>query len=280
MILAQHIVSSVITCKNDVEWIKKHIPYVIFPDAVRAFTKMRPYSHFTISLNAKDVTWWKIPTEIDKINELYIQKSIEEYAHLADYKNKEISNYIDIHTFRRHNQHLPQNMFNGIQLHLRQDLMSDLFIKSIIDCSRNNEDIYYYKGTRYSNRDIRAIADKIQKYSYYILAERAYRKFGLTCNSLWLQEFILPILKEVYSKDLYEAVVPYITIDETIDRWISNHDWSHFENETVDKHLVEILYDAIEQYSLAGNDYKEDLTHIFKFINTLQIYTLNKLDEK
>lgn len=272
MILAQHIVSSLVASGNNAEWMKEHIPYVVFPDAVRAFSRIRPYSHFTMSLDGKDISWWKIPIKVNEMTEQIVQDSLKKNAHLGNYKYNEISNYTDIQTFREHNQHLPKNMFNGIQLHLRQDCMFDLFIKGTIDCSRNEEDIYYYKGKRYGNEEIRNIANEIQKISYYILAERAYRKFGLTCNSRWLEESIFPMLKSAFSKDLYEAVIPYITIDKTIDKWISNHDWSHLDEGIVDRGLVELLHDAIERYSFAGNNRREDLNHILRFVNAMQIY--------
>lgn len=48
--------SAVLATGNDRAWLDGHMAAVVFPDAVRAYSGPRPYSHFERSADGSDVS--------------------------------------------------------------------------------------------------------------------------------------------------------------------------------------------------------------------------------
>lgn len=248
MLSIQHVLSLVLKCNNDKEYLNTYLAATVYPDAIRAYSGPRPYSHFErSSIVPGDVSYWEIPSYM-KLSKEDIQESLKISSHLAEYKPSVLGEKTDINAFRYFNQHLPENMYKGIEIHLKQDIVFDDFIRKVIDCSDMYNDSFAFNGQTMNGQDVRKLIAQIEQYGIYSLVHKIYELTGTLCNQEWLKENVKPILDRDYSQDLSDKTFSYMNIDSEIDAYITAKDWSHINDGPLDAAEYDTLYDDVTAY--------------------------------
>ena len=202
---------------------------VVYPDAIRAYTKVRGYSHFEVGDDG-DRSYMKFPCSM-KADQEEVSSLLNKFGHLA---HKEQVCAIDnltgeqgIELCIQKNSTLDDTVLCGIVWHLCQDTIFDDFIREVIDCSKMKEDIYVIEGKTLNGKELRGLIHSIEMHGIYALAKRLYLKTNMTINNAWLKTYIERSLKNSYNEELADKTFSYMKIDKDINDYISNHDWSH-----------------------------------------------------
>lgn len=236
MLSIQHILYSVIA-KSELK--EDEIASVVYPDAIRAYVGPRQYSHFEISENKMESSYCKFPSDM-KMGKDEVVELFDREGHLVEnIRPCAIGEDTNIEAFYTHNKHLPETIFNGVECHLKQDIVFDKFIRKIIDCEKKYEDIYFFNEKELDGKALRELIAKIEQHGIYILAAKLYEEQGITANQEWLERFVKPALLKAYPVDLAIKTYSFMNIDAEINTLISNHDWSKIGP------IPKVMYDCL-----------------------------------
>mgnify|MGYP000053737705 CR=1 FL=1 len=251
MLSIQHILCGTLYGETNSEYLAASV----FPDAIRAYTRRREYTHFEENAYLQDfpdnpekgdVSYWSFPDSMKTVTAESIQKQLQETGHLAEgIHPAAIGEMTHVDVFEEHNRHLPLQMFLGCKDHLVEDARFDTFIRTEIDCRGKEQDIYYFQNQEYDGKEVRALIGNIEQYGIYQLAHEIYEQKGILCNQEWLINTIKPVLDAEYPKDLAEKTFSFMQIDPTINAWITEKDWSHLDAGPVPKEHYDQLYSKV-----------------------------------
>lgn len=249
MLSMQHILCTKLHEQDDLN-INDYATYmgaVLFPDAIRAYSGLRQYSHFEKgSDGVHDTSWWQFPTSMKCLTKEKIQNHLSVFAHKSSsIRPCAIGEDTDIHAFYEHNQHLPADMFLGIENHLKQDIEFDKFIRSHIDCTDKYDDVFRFHGTVYNGKDIRGVITSIENHGIYVLAHELYEREGITANQKWFADNIQPLLHDVYSDELADKTFSFMNMTRSVDTLISSHDWSYLDKGVLPYRDYQELYSDV-----------------------------------
>lgn len=246
MLLLQHVLCAIY--KNTNLENKDYLAAIMFPDAIRFYTKQREYSHFEENYNNTDVSYMYYPNTMKNISE----ESLLVDAHLAKTKSAIIGEKTNLDIFKKYNSKLPQSMYKGIYNHLIQDIIFDDFVRQKFDCSRKYEDIFIYKNSmneefiqKLNGVNFKKLLAEIEEFGIYILAYLFSINRNLCINRDWINEKILPILYEEYDKELADNTAKYLNQTDKINYWISSADWTHLDEYIVSYKEYVDLYSEI-----------------------------------
>lgn len=131
MLSIQHILGMMLAKGEKLS--SRQIAAVVYPDAIRAYTGPRQYSHFEKSEDGTDISYMRFPEDMHTEKD-EIEKSIAAHGHLVpDIRPCAIGEDTDFDVFLAHNRHLTGEVREGIILHLQQDILFDRFIREQID---------------------------------------------------------------------------------------------------------------------------------------------------
>ena len=247
MITLQHTLSTLL---HDKSTFHKVLPYALLPDAIRMFTGERQYSHFEKSFDDTDVSYMEYPLDIKNLTkeDIAVDKSDRTMYHLvSNIKPCCIGEDTDISAFYQHNMHLPETYHKGVELHLKQDICFDKFIRDTIDCSHKYEHEFKFHNKTYGDKEIRSIISDIEQYGVYVLAKDVYDKYNIVANQQWLDENVKPSLDKYYSSEMSENTYKYMKIRPDINEYITNKDWTHMKDMPVSYENYHALYDSVLQ---------------------------------
>lgn len=242
MITLQHILATFLSDKGNYNLFKDEIAYALLPDSIRAYLRPRQYSHFEESSDKKDISWLEYPLDLNNItkeNTNEVNKHLSENILPCCLGEKTI-----LSEFYKHNQHLPDNYYNGVEKHLIQDMVFDNFIRDVINCDKKYDDIFIFNDKKLNGKEVRNLIANIEKQGFYVLAERVYKQYNITTNQQWFDKNVKPILYETYSEDLANNTYKFIKVDPQIDELISSHTWPVI-NTDVDIKEYNKMYDEM-----------------------------------
>lgn len=244
MLSIQHILCGVAS-KDRID--REYIGACIYPDAIRAYTGRREYSHFEAASEGNSIAGFAFPDDM-KADRETVQKQLNETGHMdIDHiRTAAIGEETVMDAYEYENKHLKPEMFYAIRDHLCEDRLFDSFIRNEIDCSGKYEDQYIFDGQELNGKDARALIGKIEQYGIYILAEKIYDTKGITTDESWLKETVKPALDEVYNPELSDKTFSFMKLDPQIQEWITNHDFSHTEEGPIPKSHYEQLFAEVE----------------------------------
>ena len=229
MLSIQHVMCLVLYKSS---YIRKNklVAACLYPDAVRAYTGRREYSHFEMNEERTDVSYMSFPSDLHE-KKVEMKKRIYCTGHLAN----RISDYAlggdtDFQSFQEHNAHLEKTVKQGIGCHLIQDILYDKFIRENIDCSRKQEDLYVFDQKEMNGKELRELVEEISQYGIYLLAYLLYQQYLIVADQKWLEYHIKPILYDQYPSDLAEKTFSYMKINPEINQKIQKKDWSGMED--------------------------------------------------
>ena len=248
MLSIQHILCGTLQGHTNSEYLAASI----LPDAIRAYTGRREYTHFEENAYQQqepekgDISYWQFPSNMKTMTRESVQAQLEQTGHLAaDIHPAAIGEMTHIETFVEHNHELPPTLFLGCKDHLTQDVCFDAFIRTEIDCNRKEQDVFFFQQQAYNGAEVRQLIGQIEQHGIYILAHAMYEQIGILCNQNWLETNIKPILEDAYPLDLPEKTFSYMNIDSKVNQWITEKDWSHLEEGPIPRTHYETLYQTV-----------------------------------
>lgn len=238
----------------------------VYPDAVRAYTSKREYTHFEKSADGKSVSYISFPNDM-KSNKEEIDAVLQSSGHLvSDIKPCAIGELTDIDTFYKYNSHLDDEMMKGIEYHLEQDMVFDDVVRNEFDCSRKYEDVFTRNGITLDGKQLRSDIADIEQHGIYVLASKLYQEQGITANEKWLEDNIQPVLIEQYGQELGEKTFSYMNINEDYNELITNHDWSKLNDGPLPLNDYMSMYDEVGS-RMTNIDYNHNNQTVLSGIN-------------
>lgn len=219
----------------------------VYPDAVRAYTGARQYSHFERAYDNSDVSYMRFSSDMAITQDEMKVKLLTKCHLVNNIKACAIGEDTDIDAFYKHNARLEYVMKAGIGYHLQQDIVFDNFIRTEIDCSKKYDDIFVFNNKTMNGKELRTLIADIEQHGIYIMAYRLYKKWDMTVNQAWLERNIRPILENEYCSDLADKTFSYMKIREDVDELISRHDWSKLNSGVLLLSKYDKLYDDVQK---------------------------------
>ncbi len=210
-----HVVAFLVAANRqgvDDNYIKRAIPYVILPDAIRCLGLSRTITHFEIGNNgiANGIAF---PTDIKSIT------SSSELIPLCEtngiYNQVAIGDTTSLEKFAAMNEkHLPSWAFNFIKLHLQQDICYDAYIREVIDCSHRYDagNPFYFNSAAYDAKSVRVLITEIGEQEFRALCRIYERESGVKISQEWLDRIAAPAIKEAYSPIMAAGALSHMRI--------------------------------------------------------------------
>ena len=225
----------------------KLIAATLYPDAIRAYSGPRQYSHFEKSESGKFSYYMEFPSNMHAGKD-FVQKQVASCKEdISLVRPCAIGEETDIDAFYAHNDHLRGEMKQGIDYHLHQDMVFDDFIRREIDCSNKYDDKFVFHGQEMNGKDVRRLIGNIEQQGIYVLAHKLYVVKGITANQEWLKNMIKPALDKEYSADLSDKTFSFMNINPEVNQLITDHDWSRLDDGMIPRAEYEKLYNAVEE---------------------------------
>lgn len=221
----------------------KHLAASVYPDAIRAYSGRREYSHFEESSDGKDVSYWSFPADMKHVTQEEVEERLQKTGHLSScIRAAAIGEETRLEVFETYNQHLPEEIYVGVKDHLIQDRVFDAFIREQIDCSGKYEDLFVVDGQVYDGKQIRSYIGEIEQYGIYYLAYELYETMGITADQEWFDMQVQSALQKEYSPELAEKIYRFMKLSPEIDGYIKTHDWTHLQDGPVKQRDYEEMY--------------------------------------
>ena len=244
MLSIQHIMC---LYEKNVQASNRLVAATVYPDAIRAYTGARQYSHFERTYDDSDVSYMRFSSDMT-LTQDEIKARLLTKCHLAkNLKACAIGEDTDIEVFYKHNARLEYVMKAGIGYHLQQDVVFDEFIRTEIDCSKKYDDIFVFNNKTMNGKELRALITDIEQQGIYVMAYRLYKRYGVTVSQDWLALNIMPVLAEEYCRDLADKTFSYMKIRDDINELILKHDWSKLNSGVLPLSKYEELYDTVQK---------------------------------
>lgn len=219
----------------------------VYPDAIRAYTGPRQYSHFEKSYDGSDSSYMTFLSDM-KAEKDVVTEQLAKTKHLvSDVKPCVIGEETDIQAFYNHNKGLESEMKKGIGYHLQQDMTFDTFIRDEIDCSKKYDDVFEFQGDTFDGKGVRGLIGDIEQHGIYVMAHRLYEKQGITANQAWFEENVKPALDDQYCADLSGKTFSFMKISPAVNQLITEHDWSKLNDGPVALQDYNVLYDTVQK---------------------------------
>lgn len=224
MLIVNHLALGILS-SIDLERYGRFIAGMLYPDAVRKYTKSRPVTHFEQGISEDNISYWSFPDM--RSTEEEVQSALNETGYMSpDPLKGRLGGITHLDAFVECNQHLDSDMFTGIYCHLVQDCLYDKFIRDIIRVNPDNLSHYKVYNNDYTDDELSPLLKIIGAQETLILASALYKEQSITYNNEWIKENIAPILYSEYPEDLADTTLNYIYLPKELDEVISNHNFN------------------------------------------------------
>jgi hypothetical protein len=252
MITLQHVALFKMACfEMDSKSFTAGLPWMLLPDAIRAYTKKRQISHFEQTPDKDDCSWIEFPDPqiLPLLNGDNALKYINYRFPAEKYPACAVGEKTKIKVFDAHNYWHP--FYKFLRIHLAQDMVFDRFVRSeIMDMSWRFNDQYFVKTSKkhVTGAEIREIIANIEMAGFLHLAGKVFEKTGILIDQEWFNREVYAVLENsVYPDDLAATTIKYMKIPDKIDEMIKAHSFSAYENlpgmtEEVFESIVDKMY--------------------------------------
>lgn len=235
---------------------EKRIPYVLLPDAIRAYVGPRQASHFEITPDATNISWMEFPSA--EILEHLSKEKVSEMVkyHISEgYPKCVIGEESSISEFDRRNY--AHHQYHSIRIHLLQDMSLDRMLRSeLVDCTHRFEDrfvVHYNRSITLDGAELRKQLALFEELGFIHLVGKVHERTGMLLTGDWFEENVMKALLKAYPEDLAVKTYSYMKYDDDLDHRIKQLE---FELSKAEKESVLLTDDIItkldELYSDAG----------------------------
>ena len=224
MISLNHLAIYMIARHNFVtlDEVKKEIPYLLLPDAIRMYTS-RQSSHFEVTSNGKSFSWLRFP-EAEELKLLFKgNEDILEYGFaIGGYPKAVIGEQSSVEAFDKFNKE--HSHYKSLKCHLLQDIVHDKALReNWMDTTRKYEDTYVlrHSGEEIDGIGLRRAIDALSYLQFVKFAEIFYDCSGVLLNNEWLHENVYSVLCNAYHCDMAENTFKYMILPEDVEQAIT-----------------------------------------------------------
>lgn len=221
------------------------------PDSVRCWCGPRQYTHCTINPDTNEVSWIKFPNLPIKEWNKELMDAAEKY-NAGKPGEAAVDEATELSEFWLHNETTDQNKL--IFIHLIQDKHYDTYLRSYVDVSEKYQDRYIFEDHVYSGDEFRksgqerwdgeSLVNRFDTQVFIALAKRLYETQGIIANRAWFEQEVFPVFREVYSKELAEKTIRFVTMTDAANETISAKKFA-YESGPVPADQVDAFIDLI-----------------------------------
>lgn len=210
MIIINHTATLVLTSLRagaTIEDIKKKIPTLLLPDAIRMYGPRQQF-HFTEHPITGKVSWVKFNGSPDNLKG--IKDAFE--AHLQeDIPKCVIDELSHPEVFMIQN---PEWAKTTYLTHLNQDCAWDHWIRTLVDISKRFDDNFTYvnSGATVDGQTFRKDLGPLDNIYFVTISKIIYEEFGIKLDQEWFEENVHKVMLEAYDEELAENTWKYINL--------------------------------------------------------------------
>ena len=217
-----HIIQHVLLCVLelwDTGWCDGHLAYVTVPDAMRGLGVPRPCTHF--ERGPLGASWYAYPTEerLREVDADTVARTLPDTSHLASDAASVKGDDTDLSEFARTNAALRGTAeYDGILVHLVEDVTYDRHILRAVDCSGKREGRFELGGTVMDGRQFRESVTRSELRGISLLCSDIRERRGIDVNNGWLDANVMPLLARDLSPALAGNQRRYLDVDGCLAR--------------------------------------------------------------
>ena len=228
------------------EEFKKLVPFVVLPDAIRAYSGPRPISHFESTPDGNDVSFMTFPSvEVLKTLSKDTFKTDVEFYHADGYLPCVIGEKTDIREFDRHN--FGHKYYHALRVHMFQDaILDEVLREELIDASLRFQDIFTVRhdtSIKIDGKELRRQVAEFERIGFIMLAGIVYERTGTVMNNAWFESVVKPALYAAYPADLADNTFKCMKLDDETNARITNLQFSITDE---DKAMVPMAKDLVK----------------------------------
>lgn len=235
---------------------EKRIPFVLLPDAIRAYVGPRQASHFEYKPDGTDISWMEFPSAmtLKNLSKETVSEAIKYYV--ADGIPKcIIGEESSIPEFDRRNyghQH-----YHSIRIHLLQDMSLDRMLrKELVDCTDRFKDrfvMHHNHSIVLDGNQLRKQLSLFEELGFIHLVGKVHERTGMLLTGEWFDKNVMGALLKAYPEDLAIKTYSYMKYPSDLDERIRHLDFELTEEEKASVLLTDDLITKLDElYSDAG----------------------------
>lgn len=202
----------------------EEVPFVLLPDAIRAYIPQRQAGHFEMTPDGKACSWMSYPCE-KTIRELTKQNASGTicYHVVPDLPKCIIGEKTNIKEFDLVNW--GHRHYHSLRIHLLQDCVMDGILRDdmVDDSDRfNDRFVIRHNGAVIDGATLREQITLFETLGFMKLARNVYCATGQVLNQEWFERNVLSALRYLYPEDLAQNTYKYMRILPTMNNRISN----------------------------------------------------------
>ena len=212
----------------------RDIPWLLFPDAIRAYTGPRQMSHFEETPDKTDVSWMEFPTGdvLRLLTKETAKEVIKMHMNAEKYPKCVIGEDTHLEVFDRHNY--GHHAYHALRTHLIQDVILDEVLREeLVDVTGRFEDRFVVRHNRnivLNGSELRYQVKLFEEWGLLHLIGKIYHRTGVLLNQRWYEDNVHGVLlRSDYPEDLAENTYRYMAIPAEIEAHINALDFNASE---------------------------------------------------
>lgn len=229
------------------------IPWLLLPDAIRAYIKPRQASHFELvpsssPMDENMASWMEYPNEetLKTLSQENATQQIDFFV--ADsYPECVIGEETQLDWFDTCNWKHKHRI--ALRCHFIQDILMDACLRNaMVDVEHRFIDFFtiYHSKKIIDGQTLRNQVRLFEKLGFINLVGAIYEKTGMLLNREWFNSHVYEALKEAYPIDLAEKTYSYMSIDDALNERINNHDFALTDEEIESVIITDNLEDVLD----------------------------------
>lgn len=228
----------------------KNLPWVLLPDAIRAYIGPRQAGHFEQLPDGTDVSWMRYPSPevLKNLTKETAANEVEFYV-AEGYPKCVIGEQTDIDAFDKKNWN--HRYYHELRIHMLQDMVLDDLLRMRIihpDLRFNDQfKVWHNPKLVLTGQELRQQVAKFEEYGFIRLVGTVYERTGTLLNRQWFDEHVLKALLDVYPEDLARKTYKFMDISDEVNEKINNLDFSIDESLKAELTMVDDLDDVLDE---------------------------------
>lgn len=197
----------------------RDIPWVLLPDAIRAFSGPRQTSHFETLPDRTDNGWMEFPLPqiLKGLTKENFATQVNFYLPQDGWRKAVIGEETLMEQFYQHNWSHP--FAAQLAAHLLQDRVLDATIREMVDCSGRFNDTFapsHNKEWRLNGQMLRQHIATFESEGFLYLVREIKKSTsgGLVIDKDWVEEYVQTALYLSYPKDLAANTLKFMGVSE------------------------------------------------------------------
>lgn len=209
------------------------IPFVLLPDAIRAYIPERQAGHFEYSPCGRYNSWMRFPSE-EEIKKLTFENAREMIDHyiVPDAPKCVIGEVTSIRTFNQKNW--GHKHFHSLRIHELQDSVLDyIFRDDMLDVTErfSNRYLIRHSGVVIDGKTVREQLAMFEEMAFIRLVEIIYQNTGKLLNQGWFERNVLYALLDAYPEDMATNTYRYMQMSKELNERINSKNFALTEEE-------------------------------------------------